>query len=351
MSLTHLKNFFLKEKLLTLFIVIFLSLIVYKRDFPPYTQDQLEVIFILSMLFIGVNGLQKGGLLDAIARKIERGRFISLKLLLSTFFLSMFVTNDISLIVIVPITLSLNIDRKDILVILEALLANAGSALSPIGNPQNLFIYWHYNLSIFEFVEVIAPFSIVFLFLLGTIGYFLNFEANVEKKEPKVDRISFIYSIILFIIMSSILHIIPIYYSIVAFLFAIIFDRRALILDYSLLVIFLLFFGIVNSLDGLFNFRLESKEHTFIFSVLISQIISNVPTALLFAKFTSSWKALLWGVNAGGFGSLFGSLANLIAYRLYIRDEIARKLQFTILFHLFNFIALFVAILLFFLLF
>lgn len=349
MSLTHLKDFLFREKLLTISIIGFIVSILYTQKFPTYSKSQLEVIFILSMLFISVNGMQRGRLLEAIAKKIERGGAIFLKLILATFFLSIFVTNDIAIIVIVPITLTINIERKDILVILEALSANAGSALSPIGNPQNLFIYWHYNLSILEFIKVIAPFSIFFLLLLGTIGYFLNPRVDINVKDIEIDRVSFIYLAILSIIVVSILHIIPIYFSIIAFIFALLFDKKTLILDYSLLIIFFLFFGIADNLENIFNLKIEHSNHIFILSALISQIISNVPATLLFAKFTLNWKALLWGVNVGGFGTLFGSLANLIAYRLYTKDVIGKKFRFTLLFHIFNFIAFLIAILLFFL--
>ncbi len=134
-------DFVLKEWLLIASGVGFALLSIYTKHLPVYSIDELQVLFILFVLFITVNGLQKGGLLLKIAQSIEKGKVIPLKLVLATFFLSMLVTNDIVLMVIVPLTLSLNINRKDILVILEALAANSGSAFTPIGNPQNLYIY------------------------------------------------------------------------------------------------------------------------------------------------------------------------------------------------------------------
>jgi Na+/H+ antiporter NhaD/arsenite permease-like protein len=104
------------------------------------------VLFILFVLFVVVKGLQRSGLLLRLSQRIEGGQFIPLKLVIATFCLSMLVTNDVALTVIVPLTLFLNIDRKDVLVILEALAANAGSALTLFGNPQNLFIYWFYQI-------------------------------------------------------------------------------------------------------------------------------------------------------------------------------------------------------------
>ncbi len=88
--------------------------------------------------------------------------------------------------------------------------------------------------------------------------------------------------------------------------------------DYALLLSFLFFFGIAENLKIILAAEMNHSGHIFLFSALVSQVMSNVPAALLFAKFTSNWQALLWGVNTGGFGSLFGSLANLIAYKFYI---------------------------------
>jgi len=348
LSLVFLRDFLLKERLLTISTIGFILSTLYTQNFPTYSNSQLEVIFILFMLFISVNGMQRGRALEAIAKYIERGEFISLKLILTTFFLSMFVTNDISLIVIVPITLSLNIDRKDILVILEALSANVGSALSPIGNPQNLFIYWHYNLSIFEFIETIAPFSIVFLLILIAISIYFNSKNGIEEEYIEIEKISFIYLSILVVIIFAILHILPLYFASIAFIFALIFDRKALYIDYSLLFIFLLFFGMANNLETLLNLKIEYQTHIFIFSALISQILSNVPTALIFSKFTSNWEALLWGVNVGGFGTLFSSLANLIAYRIYIKSKRVDIFKFTFLFHIFGLIFFIIGVLLYF---
>ena len=130
-------DFVLKEWLLVASGVGLVLTSVYIKRLPEYSANEMQVLFLLFVLFIAANGLLKSGAISKIAQSIEKGKFIPLKLVVITFFLSMLVTNDISLIVIVPITLSLNINRKGILVILEALAANAGSALTPVGNPQN----------------------------------------------------------------------------------------------------------------------------------------------------------------------------------------------------------------------
>lgn len=153
----------------------------YTKRFPVYSINEMQVLFILFVLFVAVNGLQNTGFILQIAQSIEKGKFIPLKLVLTTFFLSMLVTNDIALIVIVPLTLSLNTNRKDILVILEVLAANSGSAFTPIGNPQNFFIYWFYNVPPYTFIKTIAPFSLVFIGLLIVSSLLLRCKTSIKK--------------------------------------------------------------------------------------------------------------------------------------------------------------------------
>jgi len=312
----------------------------------------MQILFILFVLFVAVNGLQKSGLILKIAQSIEKGKAIPLKLVLTTFFLSMLVTNDIALIVIVPLTLSLNINRKDILVILEALAANSGSAFTPIGNPQNLFIYWFYDVPPDTFINTIAPFSLVLLGLLIISSLFVKIRNNLqERKVQKINKKSYIYVVLLVVVFLTVFRVLPVSAGFIVILFALIFDRKALHVDYALLFTFLLFFGIADNLKVILASDMSHSGHIFLFSALASQVISNVPAALLFAKFTFNWQALLWGVNAGGFGSLFGSLANLIAYKIYVTHENTNNTAvFTAKFLIMGYVALFISIGLYFLL-
>jgi len=324
----------------------------YTKQLPVYSINEIQVLFILFVLFVTVNGLQKSGLILKIAQSIEKGKAIPLKLVLTTFFLSMLVTNDIALIVIVPLTLSLNINRKDILVIMEALAANSGSALTPIGNPQNLFIYWFYGIPPDTFIKTIAPFSLVLLGFLIVSSHFIKIRNNLQdSKVQKINKKAYVYGVLMMVVFLTVFHVLPVLSGIVVILYALIFDRKALRIDYALLFTFLFFFGIVDNLKVIFASEISHSGHVFLFSALASQVISNVPATLLFAKFTLNWQALLWGVNAGGFGSLFGSLANLIAYKIYVTHEDTNNAAvFTARFLMMGYVALFVSIGLYFLL-
>ena len=257
----------------------------------------------------------------------------------------MLITNDVALVVLVPLTLSLRIQNKGVLVILEALAANAGSALTPTGNPQNLFIYWHYGLTPEIFIRTIAPFSLVFLLILIIASLLVKTDAQIQNAPVEKFRSkAYIYGLLLFTVILTVFHVLPVYSGLVVILFAIIFDRQALRVDYGLLLSFLFFFGVADNLKIILEQSINHSEHIFLISALASQVISNVPATLVFAKLTPDWPALLWGANAGGFGSLFGSLANLIAYRIYITHEGREQVvKFTLQFIALGYIALLIS--------
>jgi len=345
-------DFILKEWLVIASGSALILTAVYANHFPSYSVQEMEVLFILFVLFIAVNGLQKSGFILKIAQSIEKGKAIPLKLVITTFFLSMLVTNDVALIVIVPLTLSLDINRKDILVILEALAANSGSALTPVGNPQNLFIYWFYGVDPYLFIKTIAPFSLLFLVLLIVFSLLIKTRSgSQEHLAVKIKKKAYVYGVMLFIVLLTVFHLLPVLTGFVVIFFALIFDRKALRVDYALLFTFLFFFGIADNLKIILASEISHSGHIFLLTALASQIMSNVPATLLFAKFTSNWQALLWGANAGGFGSLFGSLASLIAYKIYITHEgTENTARFTARFLIMGYIALFISIALYFIL-
>ncbi len=342
-------DFILKEWLLVASGVGLALTSLLTMRLPRFSEDELGVLLILFALFMTVKGLQESGLIANVARRIEQGRAIPLKLVLGTFFLAMLMTNDVALVVMVPLTLSLQIRRKDIIVILEALAANAGSALMPFGNPQNLYLYWHYRVGPVDFISTIAPFSLAFLVLLAGAAWVAKTEnsAAAGTSLPTIHRIAWGFSVLFLILILVILHVLPLFVAVLVILAAAALDRRALRVDYAILVTFLLFFGITDNLRYILTAELHQAGHVFLLSALISQFISNVPAALLFAEFTPHWQALLWGVNAGGFGSLVASLANLIAYKFYLADgQTKAPFVFTIKFMAMGFMALAIAILL-----
>ena len=335
-------DFILKEWLLVASGIGLVATSLYIGRLPEYTWSDAEVLAVLFALFVSVNGIHRGGLTSRVASGLGAGKVVPLKLVLATFFASMFLTNDIALLLVVPLTMSLKLRRKGFLVVLEALAANAGSAATPIGNPQNLFIYWFYSLSPWEFLRAIAPLPLFFLPLLALAALLAGGggppeEPETVETEPaesaSVSK-AWIHVGFLLLVAASLLHLVPPEATLGVVAFAVFFDRKALRVDYALLFTFLFFFGLAENMKAMVPaVGALGPRRVFLFSGLASHVMSNVPAALLFAKFTDNWKALLWGVNVGGFGGLLGSFANIIAYKIYIsRTEENDVAAFTVKF-------------------
>ena len=312
-----------EEWLLTLALATTLVLSLMLGRWPRFSADELEVVLLLGLLFASVRGLEQSGLMDRIARRLERGRHVAPKLVFATFVLAALVTNDVALVVVVPLTLGLKTEDRAALVMLEAFAANAGSALTPIGNPQNLYLYWHYGLDPLPFVTTIAPFSlgllaVLLLAVLGRPGE----AAGKARPRVTVRRSALLYLGLLGVLVGVVLRLLPFATAWVVAVVLVVAGRDALArVDYALLATFMAFFALVDQLGRLLVPQLKHVGHVFTAAALTSQLLGNVPTAALLAEFTSRWPALLWGVSVGGFGSLVASFANLIAWRFYLNHE------------------------------
>ncbi len=307
----------------------------YLRRFPVYDITDFQVVYIIFVFLLIIKGMESTHLLEVIGAKLKKNQWLPLKLVLFTAVLSMFVTNDVAIFTIVPITLTLDVEDPGILIILETLAANSASAISPFGNPQNIFIYFHYHLHPVEFVTAIAPFCLIAIIFTIAIAIISNSKITnneVQKNYGQIIKRKACIYVVLFIIFAfSALNIISLGYGLLVIIYVLLFDRKSLNIDWILLATFLAFFGFTDNLTKLIHFNLNDPLNTFLYSALGSQIISNVPGALFFSDFTSHWKALLWGVSVGGLGNLIGSLASLISYRLYsmkFRDSSLYLLKF-----------------------
>jgi len=265
-------NFLVRQWLLLVSAAGLVLTSVYLGRLPVPALREMEVLFILFVLFVAVKGLENSGLVSRLSQGVGRGRFVAVRLVLATFILSMLVTNDVALIVLVPLTLVLRLDRKGTIVILEALAANAGSALTPFGNPQNLFIYWYYRVHPIEFVTAIAPFSLVFLVILVVASLFLEtgIEPAVPRGEPGVKPGAYVYGVLLLVAVLAVLRVLPVWSGVLVGAYALVFDRRSLRVDYALLVTFFCFFGLAGNLETVLASRLEHPGHVFLFSALSS---------------------------------------------------------------------------------
>jgi Na+/H+ antiporter NhaD/arsenite permease-like protein len=348
-------DFLLKEWLFLLSFIGFLFTSYSLSSFPKYTQKDLTPILLLFALFIVIKGIERTHFLSKIASLLEKTKFLPQKLLLLSFFLSAFITIDVAIVALLPILFSLNIKEKDKLVILVALTAHIGAALTPFGTPQNLFIYSYYNVNPFTFIKIIAPFSFTMLAIFFAASFLIKTTPAIEeqiKRENVNIPAAYIFLILFISIVLVILHIAPQTILFIALIFIFFFDLPSFKIDYFLLFTFILFIGLTSNIKIMYAGDIEHPTHIFLLSSFLSQVISNVPTTLLLNKFTTQWEALLWGTNVGGFGTLIAALANLITYKIYLSYNGTKNIKsFILQFIFYGYIVFFIGIALYFLLF
>jgi len=294
-----------------------------------------ETLAALTGLMVLSRGLEDSGYLYAAGRwlltRLHSERTLALLLVLFAALLSMVVTNDVALFIVVPLTLGLRSAAQlpiGRLVIFEALAVNAGSALSPVGNPQNLYLWQNAGVGFFEFARAMAPLAVGLLALLAAaipLG-FAGSRITVQEQlaQPALHRILLWVALPLYpllLIGTEFGWPLAAAAAVTAVFLAV---APAVLrnVDWALLAVFALMFvdlGLLAELPTLQ--RLGGAIDAFsggalAAGIVLSQIISNVPAAIFLAQFTDDWIALAWGVSVGGFGLAIGSLANLIALRL-----------------------------------
>lgn len=263
----------------------------------------------------------------------------------------MFVTNDVALITFVPLTLIIG-QKAEIAkvetVILQTIAANIGSSLTPMGNPQNLFIFSYYRLGTMEFFSTVGLLAVMGIFLLGVFVFRMErqeLKINLPKRPLKEYKKTAIWGIVFTIIIVSIMGGISYQLAFLAVLLTVLFSDRSLLLkiDYLLLFTFICFFIFIGNLSHIVAVHafvhqvLHSTSSVYFGSILASQVISNVPASILLSKFTGDWQALLLGVNVGGLGTLVASLASLISYKLFSSDHMKARKEYLVKFTIYNF--------------
>ncbi len=322
---------------LSLFLALSSSLLLWRV--PHISLTEVKVIFILWVFLVLIEALKNYGVVNFVAERISKGKYLGLKLILLSGFLSLFITNDVALLTVIPITLSLQLEDLERVIILETISANGISALSPVGNPQNVFIYFKYSLNLPNFIKAIFPFFLLVLLLL----IFLSPKSGRSPLSFKFERVNkegWLFSFLFLVFILVAVKVLPLWLGVLPLGYALLKGRQFFKVDYFLLGTFLFFFAFTDNLSSAFHFRELGSLKVFVLSSLLSQVISNVPSAVLVSEFTHKWRALLWGVSVGGFGTLVASLANLIAYRLYRGDSVflLKFFLYNLLFFLLTFI-------------
>ncbi len=299
-----------------------------------------KTLVLLFSLMAVTSGLGRMGVFRVLAEKmlkyVKSFWALSLTLSLLCFFSSMLITNDVALITFVPFTLIiLNMTGKKekaiILVTLETVAANLGSMATPIGNPQNLYLFSKYEMSMGDFFSAILPYALLSLVLVSVFSLFLGKEKitfSAEKTELNFDKKLIIYGVLFVLSLLSVFRVVDYRILLVISLAVIlIFDRETIKhVDYSLLMTFVflfIFIGNLGNITAVSEFlRNTVSGREVAVGIISSQVFSNVPAAILLSDFTENVKDLLVGVNLGGLGTLIASMASLISFKLVQKEDI-----------------------------
>ena len=338
-----------------------------------------RVLGILLSLMIIMSGLKKTGLFDTIGsrllEKTKNTRQLALMLVFLCFFLSMLITNDVALFTFVPFAMIiLKKCRQEKLLIpvlvLQTIAANLGSMLTPIGNPQNLYLYNLSGMGMGEFISTMLPYTLVSGALLFAAVFICCKKEPITEVLPEPERgqderqpvsetekirnaVKNVVYLTLFV-LSLFVVVRVISFEIVLLLVLLIafyMDRKVLKqVDYYLLLTFVAFFIFTGNMGNITIIRDTLQQlvtgRELGIGIIASQAISNVPAALLLSGFTTNYRSLLIGVNIGGLGTLIASMASLISYKLFAKEYNDRKGSYFSWFTVANVIFLIILVLL-----
>lgn len=352
---------YVKQKLKTETVFCVSFLLACSTSFitgPILKNVDMKVIISLFNLMLIINAFESFNVLDRMAGdilvKFNNQRSVSMVMIIITFLSSMLITNDVALITFVPITIivSRRAEFDPLLtVILQTLAANIGSSLTPMGNPQNLYLYSYYHIGSSQF------FSTMFTFIvIGALWLFiLNMKVRKKELSVKLDEINIkdkniivYYTLLFFMVILSILRIIDYRVIFIVLVTSTFVLRKELFkkVDYFLLATFICFFIVIGNISkmgfvtGFIRHYLYGSGRTYFISIILSQFISNVPSSILVSSFVPArfWREVLLGVDIGGMGTLVASLASVISYKFYTKYYTGKK--YLVKFHYLNFISL-----------
>lgn len=318
-------NFFKKETVFSISVILaIISCFFVKPSIDYLNYINWETIILLFVIMLFVEILKNLSVFEVLVRKlltkIGNTRGLVLVLVFICFLSSIFITNDVSLIIFVPFTILAfkKVDRLDLIVItvsLQTIAANVGCMVLPIGAPHNIVMYTVSNISFGSFFLLLLPYIIVSVIFLGVWLFFIPKDKIALPNLPKIEikKTDFL--------------------------------KRVFIgVDYYLLLTFIALFILIGNLENIAFFReLFTKlivGNEVIWGVISSQVISNVPAAILLSGFSTNWEAIIIGINIGGFGTLIASMANLISFKILVREYGEFKGRYLFVFTVLNVILL-----------
>lgn len=348
-------------------LLALVSMLIVTPDAEYIDYIDFRTLGILFCLMAVMAGLQDLGVFREIAERllarVERLWQIVMLLVMLCFFFSMLITNDVALITFVPFTFIIlellgeeTCERLIIpVVVMQTIAANLGSMLTPIGNPQNLYLYGKTAMGMGEFVLLMLPYSLAAFLLLAGYCLYLGKKGVAQKKpgnmakpgrggamesfhntaaQPHLQAGKWAlgrYLALFVLCLFTVAKILPYGVTLGAVLFVLIFFDRRLFprIDYSLLFTFVGFFVFIGNMGRVPVFRELLQGiiggNEVLTAVVASQMMSNVPAALLLSGFTENVEGLILGTNLGGLGTLIASMASLISYKYIVKENKCNK--------------------------
>lgn len=323
------------------FLFALVSMLFVKPDAKYISYIDFGTLLTLFSLMAVVSGWRRTGLFgtlgNIVCRKVHGQRGLCLTLVLLCFFSSMIITNDVALLTFVPFAVVLLSKTSGFLllyiVVLQTLAANLGSMITPIGNPQNIFLFSKMQLGTIQFMKIIFPYTLLSLVLLIFSTLIIkNEEMQIERQEVETGGSGFtgkniLYTALFILCLVSVVNVIPKWAAAVLVALCVFISDRKIFcnIDFMLLLTFTAFFiftGNIARLESVDSFlKRITGTNEFAVSLAFSQVISNVPATLLLYAFAQNTKELLLGVDIGGLGTPVASLASLISLKLYTQEK------------------------------
>jgi Na+/H+ antiporter NhaD/arsenite permease-like protein len=317
--------FFKKEIVFSISVILaIISCFFVKPSIDYLSYINWDTIILLFVIMLIVEILKNLSIFEILVRKlltkVGNTRELVWILVFTCFFSSIFITNDVSLIIFVPFAILAlkKVDRLDLVIFtvsLQTIAANIGCMVLPIGAPHNIVMYTVSKIPFESFFLLLLPYVIVSVVFLVILSLFIPTDSiNLPKMSKiEIDGKNF-------------------------------FRRVFLGVDYYLLLTFIALFILIGNLESIpfFNslFKKWIMGNEVLWGVIASQIISNVPAAMLLSGFSTNYEAIIIGINIGGLGTLIASMANLISYKILVREHEEFKIKYLVVFTVLNVILL-----------
>ena len=322
-------NFFKKEIIFSISLILAIISCFFVQPTINYLNYiNWDTILLLLVIMIVVEILKNLSVVEMLVRKlltkISNARQLVLVLVFTCFLSSIFITNDVSLIIFVPFSILAlkKVNRSDLIILtvcLQTIAANVGCMVLPIGAPHNIVMFTVSHIPFESFFIILLPYILVSMIFLVILLFFIPRDAITL---PVMSKITVRTENFLKRVFSGV--------------------------DYFLLLTFIALFILIGNLENIsfFNslFRQFITGNEVLWGIVASQVISNVPAAILLSGFSTNYEAIIVGINIGGFGTLIASMANLISFKILVRECDEFKVRYFVIFTVLNVILLVVLV-------